>query len=341
MHPVLNNGKFAIMTASDPVGPSAGNNVDLAKELHAAGYTYESVEGKYKDENTTEHSFLIHNPDFEHIKTLGKKYGQESVILSHGGQHRMHYTFHPEHEGKAIAGSGHQVFGEPPKMYYTRTFTNGRPLYFTLNFDWDKSPSSEPLSKSGYEIDDSVFGSASGQEYYTGTPLRKSEEAKYLIHFGVKAGLSELDPKFMGSSWVKSAENKHGVPEIRRTYFYREGTTPEEIVSSQAKTKYYVREPHSSKLYDLGEDPRGHVETARTEMAAGYGAGSLSDRALGKIRDAGYEGFYNSTSALPNVVALFHKASVAHEQPAPSTMFGPEGKAWLSTEVPVHLKGRR
>jgi hypothetical protein len=191
-------------------------------------------------------------------------------------------------------------------------------------------------------IDDDVFGSASGQDYASEhEPLTKSDEPKHLVHFGVKTGLKELDPNFMGTSWVKSAENKYGVPEIRRTYFYREGTVPEEIVSSQAKTKYFVREPHPSKLYDLGEDAHKHVETARQEMAAGQGAGSLSDRALGKIRDAGYEGFYNSTSALPNVVALFHKVPVVHEEPAPSTMFGPEGTTWLSTEVPAHLRGAK
>jgi hypothetical protein len=155
-HPVLNQGKFAILTATDPVGPSAGTNDDLAKELHAAGYTFEPTEGKYKDEHTTEHSFLVHNPDFEHVKALGKKYGQESVILSHGGQHRMHYTFHPEHEGKAVSGAGHDVFSTPPKMYYTKTHVNGKPLYFSLNFHWDSPMTTEPLQKSdlGWSHDD-------------------------------------------------------------------------------------------------------------------------------------------------------------------------------------------
>lgn len=319
MHPVVNKGKFAILTAEAPMGPTApGGNKALAQELQQAGYKFEPTVGRYSSEND-EHGFLVHNPDFEHIKSLGKKYGQESVILSQGGQHQMHYTHHPELAGKAITGSGHQVFASPPGMFFTTVHHAGKPLHFTLNFDWDKPP---------------VDGSANPPQ-----PLQKSEPQKFLVHYSTTKGLKELDPNYMGTSAVKSSENKYGVPEIRRTYFYREGTVPEEIVTSQAKTKYFVPEPHPSKLYDLAKDEGGHLERARQELAEGKGVGSLSDRALGAIKSAGYSGFFNSGSALPNVVAMFHTTPVVHEEPAPAVMYGKEGQDWMAASVPPHIRG--
>lgn len=447
MHPVLQKGsKFAIITAEDPRHPSIeGGNEALRQELLAHGYEIEPTEGKYDPPDKTEHGFLVHNPDFAHIQQLGHKFGQDSVTLHSNGVNHMSFT-HGDKQGRAVAGAGHQVFSTPPEMYYTKIHHQGKPVYFSLNLDFD-APHVEPLEKSSItikqriknvkspskfvslkflnEIHDDYLRSASGQEYdpeevnkligqkhqgleakfakeqktqdipetdqwnevpeddfwfdlphtsqvvgretdptyhyaqdgyniarvqnsptkkyffRANSPLQKSDhDGKYLVHFGVVPGLKELDPDAMGSSSVKSTENRYGVPEVHRTYFYRQNTIPEEIVASQAKSKYYINEPHPDRLYDLAKDKDSHLEQSQQELASGTGVGSLSDRALSKIREAGYHGFFNSGSSLPNVVGMFHKVPVVHEELAPPNFFEGDGKRWFTTEPPIELKAK-
>lgn len=103
----------------------------LESHLKEGGYKYQKMKGKYGGQ--TEKSYLVHNADPEHINHLGKLHGQESVIHSEGGKHKMVYTT-GDNAGKHHKGEGHQVFDKEPKDNYSSL--NGK--HFTLNFDFDK-----------------------------------------------------------------------------------------------------------------------------------------------------------------------------------------------------------
>jgi hypothetical protein len=181
------------------------------------------------------------------------------------------------------------------------------------------------------DIDDLLTGSASNHQ-------EEAPRSEYLIHFGVVPGLKELDPDYMGTSNVKSAEAEATKPVVHRTYFYRENTQPEDIVTSLAKTKYFVKCPEESKLYDLGADKDSIVQMLREKFNITPSVPYFSDFLLSKIKSAGYLGFYNSNSALPNVVALFYKVPVEYEEPAPSSYLSGESSEWLSASVPPMLR---
>jgi hypothetical protein len=140
--------------------------------------------------------------------------------------------------------------------------------------------------------------------------LQRSESAPVnLIHFSRVKGLKQIDPNYMGTG-APSQETRHGVPEVRRSYFYRADSEPEHLVTQGAVSKYHVTLPETHKLYDLANDHEGHIKAAVDANNGAYN----SDMVLGKIRDAGYHGFYNSKSTLPNVVALFHSIPVHREE---------------------------
>lgn len=137
--------------------------------------------------------------------------------------------------------------------------------------------------------------------------LAPQPEIRELVHYSPKSGLKRLDPKRMGTSGVPSAEYRQGIPEVGRTYYYRAGTTPEPLVLQGAKAKYRaVLDPKKHRLYDVGMDPEGLRPRARELFLAGEGLDSPEDTLLHDVKRKGYHGFYNSQSALPHVVALFH-----------------------------------
>jgi hypothetical protein len=148
-HPVFQGGKFAILTGEKPkyqVHPGfEGENDTLVNHLNnlkAQGHIkhFEPVLGHYGE---LENSYLVHSPNFEKIKELGHKFGQESVILSNNGQHHLSFT-----NGPNINKAHPHVAGEPVAEHQTRpadffTETHERPtshkkLLFTIPIDWDK-----------------------------------------------------------------------------------------------------------------------------------------------------------------------------------------------------------
>ena len=136
--------------------------------------------------------------------------------------------------------------------------------------------------------------------------LPKSEK---LVHYSTTPGLKQLDPNFMGTG-APSQENKQGVPNVKRSFFYREGVEPESLVTSGAKAKYSATLTPEQKLYDIYEDPEGHVASSVKEL------GRLdSDHYLQKIKDAGYHGFHTTHPdyAKQGVVAVFHPTDVQED----------------------------
>lgn len=143
-----------------------------------------------------------------------------------------------------------------------------------------------------------------------GGPLMKNDQKPLgLVHYSTTPSLKEINVDRMGTG-APSAEYKRGLPEVKRAYYYVKGTEPEDIVKQGAKAKYHATlQPHQ-KVYDLATDREGLVGKA---LEANNGAWN-SDIVLKHIKDAGYHGYHNSQSSMPNVIALFHSMPIDKEE---------------------------
>lgn len=177
-HPVFRGGKFAIMTGEKPIHPVhpgyEGENQTLTQHLdalkakgHIAGY--EPVKGQY---GGPENSFLIHRPNFEKIKELGEKFGQESVVLSNNGIHHLAYTngelkgrarpheapksTDPGYDPEKIGSGVIQHDTEPKDLYTVAKDLDRKKMIFTIPFDFGTSvplKGKSPMQKSsGHEL---------------------------------------------------------------------------------------------------------------------------------------------------------------------------------------------
>ena len=143
-HPVLSGGLFGIMTAENPFHPVAihGENQALEGELHNRGLKFEKVTGKYS-EGPLENSYIIHDVDHHQMMDLGKKFGQDSVLHSKHGEHKLIYTNGPN-EGTYHSGQGHVVHPIQPDNYYSTLQHQGKPIHFSLNLDFDNKQHLNP-----------------------------------------------------------------------------------------------------------------------------------------------------------------------------------------------------
>lgn len=169
-------------------------------------------------------------------------------------------------------------------------------------------------------IDDTSFGSETEvkktQSHIMSLfeDLIKNDETVDLVHYGRASGLSHVDPNSMGDG-ARGAEYKYGTPETKRSYFYRAGSMPESVVTSGAKARYTAKLTPDQKLYDLGTDEDGiYTQMKREAQGRQVNPGMITtDQYLQAVKDAGYHGFHNSRSALPEVVALFHPHPVEED----------------------------
>lgn len=154
--------QFAIITAENPrFVSSEGGNEALKKELEAKGYKVEQIQGKY---GALENPFLVEAPNPEDIKALGKKYGQESVILADKNSYKMEYTSGPK-EGQYHSADKINVFSSAPDDYYSTVVRNGKPIYFNIDFNMDKlegRPSATAGGKSLAQITKKPAGGRAG-----------------------------------------------------------------------------------------------------------------------------------------------------------------------------------
>lgn len=148
-HPVLSGrGSVGILTAENPKFKPVEDtgNEGLENELKNRDMKFEKVTGKY-DANNLEHGFLVHNIPENDLVDLGNRYGQESVIYSRNGNHKMIHTNGPN-VGNYHPGSGVNEFKNPPEMYYSTVMHNGHPIHFSMNFDFEKTLPLGSLNKS-------------------------------------------------------------------------------------------------------------------------------------------------------------------------------------------------
>lgn len=187
IHPVLSGrGSVGIMTAENPRFHSVedGGNERLENELKNRGVKFEKITGKY-DINNLEHSFLIHDLSEKDLIDLGGRYGQETVIHSKNGNHKMIHVNGPN-VGNYHPGSGVNEFSTPPEMYYSTVIHNGRPIHFSMNFDFDKivPHKEEMLSKafsSKFPVEDVLreYSVSANIPYYKRPLLNLTDESKF------------------------------------------------------------------------------------------------------------------------------------------------------------------
>jgi hypothetical protein len=137
-----------------------------------------------------------------------------------------------------------------------------------------------------------------------------------LIHFSSRQGLTQLDPKKMGSAYANQ-EDRMGA---NKTFFFVQGSKYGQdggLVATKDK-QVYGATVSGKKIYDFNRDPldvASEVNRFKRESA---------------IEDAGYDGYYVATSDGRKVVAMF-KPTKVEPIDGPRAQFRPEA---VST-VPV------
>lgn len=139
-------------------------------------------------------------------------------------------------------------------------------------------------------------------------PDGKMVKATKLEHYSPKAGLASIDPQYKKTgvdATVKGRDTSHP-----HSFYYRAGTVPEDRVKQVSVAKYTVEIPETAKIYDLAADHENHIGEA---IKANQGALNM-DMVHQRLKDHGYEGFYNSAHPhLSNVVALYHAVPTKEE----------------------------
>ena len=126
-----------------------------------------------------------------------------------------------------------------------------------------------------------------------------------LVHFSTVDGLKAIDPNYMGSgTGFGGRELRQGIPDVRWMHFYREGSQYEPQVE-KCGNKYIV-EQDEVQLYDLADDEEGIINLVVLNHQGVYNR----DIVLKAIKEAGFEGFYNSSVGLPGAIGLFIRKDV-------------------------------
>jgi hypothetical protein len=116
-----------------------GGHEVLGRYMDSMGLHYVPTVGHYQGK--PERSYIVLNPSMEQMKDLGQKFGQESVIHSEKGKHKLVYTNGPD-IGKYTPGlPSHEFFENPPNTDYTMIPGAG---FLRLHFDWETKHAFDP-----------------------------------------------------------------------------------------------------------------------------------------------------------------------------------------------------
>lgn len=316
-HPLRNDKPHFIFSVENPAYPKEHDmsHQDTLNELRTKGFKVHELKSKFN--NSSGNSIMVENPSPATVRALlkfAKKSGQESVIYSEKGSHELHFV-NGKNDHKHLKGFGTSVPLTPPEDNHM-TMSDG--TCFSHSFDPNNL----------YSKNNSMIGFHSRREQlqksestpnrtYIPFALKKSEHTgkeMKLIHYSPKMDLKEISPAFHGKRGI-GAEVKYGVPKNKLAFFYREGSQPEDLVTTGCVSKYVVNLDKNHRLYDLGEDGEGvrdHLFQASQSKSINPGVYTNDDLHEELIK-RGYNGFFNSKSALPDVVAMFHPMPVQKE----------------------------
>lgn len=299
-HPVTDGGTFGMMAGENPMHPAKveATHENLKAHLKSLGLQFHETEGKY---GTPERSVIIYKPRRDQMTTLGKMFGQDSVIWSQGGKHELVYT-NGAQEGQSLTTHPnqppHEWFADQPEDYYTKIPGHG---YFRINFNF-------------------------------GEPTAKAEKPVPVKHFSVKDNLTELDPKFQGTGMVGAEKNRPN--RLPRTYFYHRNAAPEGVVTAGAAHEYHGELPTGTKLYNMGQDELGLNKPSwkQTKQGQIYHTPDL-DTVERTLARKGYHGYENY--GVDGALAYFHKLPVNRVQASRSPILKRSKlkKAWPKTDA--------
>ncbi|HBI01339.1 MAG TPA: hypothetical protein DDY18_06910 [Flavobacterium sp.] len=261
--------------------------------LTKKGYRFDVIQGHY---GSPENSILVHNPNkhaVRYLQKLAEGLGQESSIYSDGYNHEMHFH-HGEHAGQHLKGQGTNFHKRPPEDYFS-TLKDG--TTFTHSFDMENfhEPEMSKLKPEGY--------------------VKKSEDELTLIHYSPTQGLKSINPIHQGNR-IKDSSSKYGRPEHPVSFFYRQDSPTEDLVTQGSNSKYHVK-TQEAKLYDLGLD-KDKVSQHLKQSGQTLNPGIVTrDELHGELKKRGFHGFYNSQHEredMRGVVGLYHETPVESEE---------------------------
>ena len=226
--------QFAIITAESPRGESVpGGNEALRKELEAKGYKFEQMEGMYGGK---ENPFLVQTDKLSDIQILGKKYGQESVILADNNKYKMQFTSGPQ-EGQFYTANTITQHATPPKDYYSTVVRDGKPVHFTIDFDMEKLKG-KPVAQA-----------------------KAKAPAKATAQAPAKVVGPEVPPPATGVEQVANAERRTQAEGVKKLLI-EQGVPPQEALA-QAETVVTGAEKAASKTgSSLKDIIQNNVKTA-------------------------------------------------------------------------------
>ena len=317
-HPLRNGKPHFIFSVENPKFPTEHNmsHQETLNELKSKNFKVHDIKGRYdgKDEN----SIMVEDPAPSAVKSLlefAKKSGQESAIYSDGkGNHECHYL-HGDKANKHVKGFGTSTPITPPDDNFS-TMKDG--TMFAHSIDWDNLyPKDRSMLRQHFR-QEKLLKNEHIRKVYIPFALNKSEETgkeTTLIHYSPKQGLSEISPAFHGERKI-GMEAKHGAPENKLAFFYREGAKPEDLVTTGSLSKYVTKLDKGHRLYDIGEDGENvrPFLKAKADMKQINPGSVTNDDLHEELKKRGYHGFFNSKSSLPDAIAMFHSMPVHEEQ---------------------------
>ena len=107
--------RFAVLTPDNPFDKTKQMTHEQIRselnEMQRKGLIsgFFAAKGVYNAPHVLENSYVVENPkDFSHVLNLGKRAGQEAVLLSHKGHNQMAYV-NGQNAGMANEGHGHAI----------------------------------------------------------------------------------------------------------------------------------------------------------------------------------------------------------------------------------------
>lgn len=288
----------------------------FVNHLRSKGYKAHNLKGKY--DGKLENSVMVEDVSphvAKKLMDLARHHGQESVIYSDGkGSHELHYV-NGENDGKHYKGFGTSQPLIAPEDNFS-TMENGDMFYHSFDFS-QVHPNDKSMLRQHFRQSKLRKNEGDKVRVYIPESLKKSEHTGRgvsLVHYSPKKGLKEISPSFHGARKI-GLEAKRGAPDHKLAFFYREGATPEDVVTSGSNSKYVVNLTPHHRLYDIGEDTEGVRPTvkARADQKEINRGAVTNDDIHEELKNRGFHGFFNSKSSLPDVVAMFDSHPV-HEE---------------------------
>jgi hypothetical protein len=156
-HPIFAGGTFGLMSGEKPMKGATtvdGGHDALGHVLNQMGLHAEPTGGRYEE---PERSYIIHNPTVDQMQRLGRMFGQESVIHSENGVHKLIYT-NGEKTGKFVQNQPEEPitrFETAPEDFFTHVPGHG---HFRINFNWNQLHDLAPVAKSEFDPSEPIEG---------------------------------------------------------------------------------------------------------------------------------------------------------------------------------------